>query len=191
MVSPPSTPPEVYENPRTPLRRFSAAIGLIFLLSIPIAMVTFLQRAGGIHQLRPGDQVPPLSLKSLDSMDVSIPGRNGKRAVLLFFSVECPRCQQEISNFEKLFRSFKDKYVFTGVSSGSARQTKNFLNARDITFPIFLDDNGEARRAFGVFEVPTLFLVRANGVIAFRASGVEASEARRRLAADIAGDEEK
>ena len=189
MVSPLPTPPEVYENSRTTLKRFTAAIGLVALLSIPVVTVTFLQRAGGVHQLHPGDRIPALSLRSLDSAEVSILSLNGKQAVLLFFSVDCPRCQLEISNLDKLFRSFKDKYVFAGISSGNSHAMRNLLNAREIELPVFLDDNAEGRKAFGVFEVPTLFLVRANGVIAYRGSGAEPLEARRRLLTNFSVDE--
>jgi peroxiredoxin len=189
MVSPLPTPPEVFVNPRTPLKRFTAAIGLVVLLSVPVATVTLLQRAGGLHQLRPGDQIPTLSLTPLDSAGVSTIGLNGKGAVILFFSVNCPRCQQEISNFDKLFGAFSDKTVFVVISSGSSRETKEFLERRGIALPVFLDDNAQNKKAFGVIEVPTLFLVKANGVIAYRGSGAEPLEARRRLLADFSIDQ--
>ena len=181
----------MHDNSRAPLKRFLAAIGLVLLLYIPIVTVIFLQRVGGAHQLRPGERVPALTLRSLDSLTVSILGLSGKRAALLFFSPDCPRCRQEISNINRLFRAYNDKYVFTGISSGSAGQTRDFVNAHEIVFPIFLDGNGEAKKAFGVFEVPTLFLVRADGVIAYVGTGAEPLEARRRLLADDAGEQGK
>ena len=181
MVSPLPTPPEVFANPRTPLKQFTAAIGLVILLSVPVATVTLLQRAEGLHRLRPGDQIPILSLTPLDSTKGIIISPNGKGAVVLFFSVDCPRCQSEILNFDKLFKSFDDKVIFVGISSGNSRETKEFIDRRGITLPIFLDDNAENKKAFGVFEVPTLFLVKANGVITYRGSGAEPFEARRRL----------
>jgi peroxiredoxin len=189
MVSPLPTPPEVFVNPGTPLKRFTAAIGLVVLLSIPVATVTFLHRAEVLHQLRPGDQIPIVSLRSLDSAEISFISLNGKGAVVIFFSVDCPRCQLEISNFDKLFKAFSDKVVFVGISSGNSRETKEFLNRRGIALPVFLDDNAENRKAFGVIEVPTLFLVKANGEIAYRGSGAEPFEARRRLLTDFSVDQ--
>jgi peroxiredoxin len=185
------TPTRTNEGLRTPLKRFAAAIGLVFLLSIPVAMVTVLQRSEAVHRLRPGDHVPRLNLRSIDSTDVSTFGLNGRPAALLFFSVDCPRCQQEIANFETLYRTRRGKDLFAGIASGNEQETKKFFDRREFTLPIFLDDNEEVRKAFGVDEVPTLFLVRASGMIVYRSSGPVPIEALRRLLADFFDDERK
>jgi peroxiredoxin len=180
VVTPFHTTPAVYQDPRTTLKRFSAATGLIILLCLPVLMVTLLQRADKVRQLQPCELIPVLKLMSLDSTQATVLDLDGKRAALLFFSVDCPRCQMEISNFEQLSMMFKDECVFVAISSGDSPRTKNFVNARRISFPVFLDENAQVRRTFGVVEVPTLFLVNGSRVIVYRGSGAEPLEIRRR-----------
>ncbi len=181
MVAPLHEPPAVSQELQSKWRKLCAAGGLVVLCCIPVLMAVLVHRTGTVRQLQRGELMPPLNLRSVDSTSLQALDLNGKHAALLFFSVDCPRCWTEISNFEQLFHSFNDKYTFVGISSGNSRQTMNFVNERKISFPIFLDEQGEATETFGITEVPTLILGNSEGAIIHRDAGVWSLEARRKL----------
>lgn len=141
------------------IRRLAAAVGLVTLVLIPVVLLVLLQRAANTHMLRKGDAVPRLKLMSLESNEVSLEGFGGKRLALLFFSVDCPHCQKEISNFERLQKLFAEKITFLSVSLNERGRTEGYVKSHGLTVETLLDEKGEARRAFGIDEIPVLFLV--------------------------------
>lgn len=166
-------------NPRT--RTLAAAVGLIGLVSLPVALLVLFQRAASTRTLRPGERVPILSLKDVSSKEASLVDFAGQRIAVLFFSVDCPHCQKEIAYFNQMQKMFANDIVFLAVSLSDPRKTVGFMGSNRLTTRTLLDENGEARRAFGIEEVPALFLVNKDQTIKHREFGERSPEALMRL----------
>ena len=85
-----------------------------------------------------------------------------------FFKVSCPVCQYTFPFLERIHQAQRDKKVtIVGISQDNQRDTAAFLKEYGVTFPTLLDDpNGyTVSNAYGLTNVPTLFLIGQDGQI--------------------------
>jgi cytochrome c biogenesis protein CcmG, thiol:disulfide interchange protein DsbE len=120
--------------------------------------------------LESGVLAPEINLTFLDGRKFAL--KNALKAgpvVAAFFKVSCPVCQFAFPYLERLFKAYgsSGKFTFAGVSQDSASDTKAFNREFGITFPILLDDKGKypASNAYGLTNVPTIFLISPEGEI--------------------------
>jgi peroxiredoxin len=106
-----------------------------------------------------------------------------------FFKVSCPTCQYTFPYLERIHRAHGDKKVtIVGISQNDQRDTTAFLKEYGVTFRTLLDDpNGYAvSNAYGLTNVPTLFLIGQDGQIEISSVGwvkQEIEDINRKLAA--------
>jgi len=119
--------------------------------------------------LTAGSQAPEISLPSLDGSKFSLRDALKRGPVLAaFFKISCPTCQYTFPFLERLHKNYGgQKISIVGVSQNNERDTKPFLKEFGVTFSTLLDDpNGYAvSNAYGLTNVPTLFLIGQNGKI--------------------------
>ncbi len=119
--------------------------------------------------LTAGTKAPDFSLLMLDGGQFSLQEALRRGPVLAaFFKVSCPVCQYAFPFFERLHKAYGNhKVTVVGISQDGARETTAFLTVYGVTFPILLDDpNGYAvSNAYGLTNVPTLFLIAPDGTI--------------------------
>lgn len=120
-------------------------------------------------------QAPEISLPAVDGSQFSLQEALQRGPVLLaFFKVSCPVCQYTFPFVERLHQNYGDrKITIVGVSQDSQRDTKAFLKEYGITFRTLLDDpKGYAvSNAYGLTNVPSLFLINQNGEIEISSVG--------------------
>jgi len=144
--------------------------------------------------LPPGTKAPDFSLPSiLSGKDVgkfSLQSALKQGPVLAaFFKVSCPTCQYAFPYLERVYQAHGDKKVtIIGISQNSQSDTAAFLKEYGITFATLLDDpNGYAvSNAYGLTNVPTLFLIGQDGQIEITSVGwvkQEVEDINRKLAA--------
>jgi peroxiredoxin len=116
-----------------------------------------------------GTQAPEISLPNLDGKKFNLREALQRGPVLAaFFKVSCPVCQYTFPYLERLHKAYGDqKITIVGISQDDRRNTEAFLKEYGVTFPTLLDDpNGYAvSNAFGLTNVPTVFLIGQDGEI--------------------------
>ena len=124
-----------------------------------------------------GNTAPRFSLKSLDkreySLDVLI---EGGPVVAAFFKISCPVCQFTFPFLERLHKRYGgDNVTFLGISQDDAKSSQKFAKEYAITFPILLDDEKAyvVSNAYGLTNVPTIFLVNADGTVKVSSMGFD------------------
>lgn len=134
-------------------------------------------------------QAPEISLPAVDGSQFSLQEALQRGPVLVaFFKVSCPVCQYTFPFVERLHKNYGDRNItIVGVSQDSQRDTKAFLKEYGITFRTLLDDpKGYAvSNAYGLTNVPSLFLINPNGEIEISSVGwvkQEIEEISRKLA---------
>jgi cytochrome c biogenesis protein CcmG/thiol:disulfide interchange protein DsbE len=106
-----------------------------------------------------------------------------------FFKVSCPVCQYTFPYLERLHKAHGDKKItIVGISQDDQRDTAAFLKEYGVTLPTLLDDpSGYAvSNAYGLTNVPTLFLIGQDGAIEVSSVGwvkQEVEDINRKLAA--------
>jgi peroxiredoxin len=122
-----------------------------------------------------GSKAPDISLPALDGGRFSLQDALNKGPVLVaFFKVSCPVCQHTFPYLERIYKSHGDqKVTIVGVSQNDQRDTASFLKEYGVTFRTLLEDpNGYAvSNAYGLTNVPTLFLIGQDGQIEISSVG--------------------
>ena len=165
--------------------RLPAALGLVLLLGLPVLLVVTIHRGANQRLLGPGDSAPTLTLRDLNSNNTHRVDFEGKPSAVLFFSTDCPHCQREISNFDRLNRTFGNEMFFLAISLSDNSKTVELTRSSRLQVTTVLDESAEASRAFGVEIVPALFLIKSDGTVAYGSSGEETGAARERLLRDF------
>src|ERR1017187_5315147 len=137
-----------------------------------------------------GTKAPDFSLPALDGSNFSLQEALQRGPVLaVFFKVSCPTCQYTFPFLERIHKAYGDrKITIVGISQNNQSETAAFLKEYGVTFRTVVDDpNGYAvSNAYGLTNVPTLFLIGQNGTIEISSVGwvkQEVEEINRKLAA--------
>jgi peroxiredoxin len=144
--------------------------------------------------LEAGVSAPEIKLPLVDGREFSLnQARKRGPVVIAFFKVNCPVCQFAFPYLERIYRAYGEsgKFTFAGVSQNSAKDTQDFNRQFGVTFPTLLDDTHKyaASNAYGLTNVPTIFLVNPEGEVEFSSVGWskrDIEELNRRLA-EISG----
>jgi peroxiredoxin len=121
-----------------------------------------------------GQTAPGFSLKALDGKEYSLASLLERGPfVLAFFKISCPVCQFTFPFLQRLFERYGgDGLSFLGISQDDARSTKEFNQEYGIKFPTLLDEHGyPASNAYGLTNVPTIFLVMPDGSVKLQCMG--------------------
>lgn len=105
----------------------------------------------------------------------------GKTVFLNFWATWCPPCRAEMPDIQKIYDSYKengdDSLVVLGVASpgqgqeGSLEEVAGFLEENGYTYPVLMDTTGEQFAAYGVYALPTTFMIDRDGNVFGYVSG--------------------
>ena len=120
--------------------------------------------------LEAGVRAPEINLTDLEGHKFSLHEALKKGPVVAaFFKVSCPVCQFTFPYLEKIFKAHRKsgKASFVAVSQDRVTETKAFNKEFGITLPTVLDEPGKylASNAYGLTNVPTIFLISPEGEI--------------------------
>lgn len=123
-----------------------------------------------------GKKAPQFSLKALDGKQYSLDSLLEQGPVVAaFFKISCPVCQFTFPFLQRLSDRFTGKTVsIIGISQDDARNTNEFNREYGVTFPTLVDDVGyPASNAYGLTNVPTIFLIDPDGTIKVSSTGFD------------------
>ncbi len=152
--------------------RTKTPIALLFLLVSVLVLLVWGLRSLANQQLPPlGRPLPPYLLSSLEGSRFSLDRYQGTRYLLLFFSVECPHCRNELSNVALLYPKYKTVLGFFVVSVSDRLNLKEFSDSQRYPFPMFHFEGTGTEKNGGAMSVPTLLLVDEKGILRARHLG--------------------
>ena len=117
-------------------------------------------------------------------------------ALVAFFKASCPVCQFTFPFLERLHRGAKPGAIqMIAVSQDKAGATEEFCREFGVTFTTLLDDpqSYPVSNAFTIANVPSLFLIEADGTVSASESGfnkriLETAGARAGVSAFLPGE---
>ena len=173
-------------TPHVPGKKSWITIGLI----LPLCLVNLLlikqnldlrkQLAAGARTLdlttnvlKPGDVVPPVTTTDLDGRSYQLAyNKDGRHRLLLFFSPNCPYCQQQSPLWRDLLDNI-DSNRFTVVGVVSDKENKQFVSSHadgagyfktKTPLPVvFFDD--ESLGTYKLTATPTTVLIDEDGKV--------------------------
>jgi len=105
--------------------------------------------------------------------------------VVVFFKISCPVCQFTFPFLQRMHERLSNKPAsVVGVSQDDARDTKDFCQDVGAEFPVLLDDPGyPVSNAYGLTNVPTIFLIEPDGKIKVECMGFDKAALEKMTAA--------
>jgi len=128
--------------------------------------------------LEPGHLAPPFELPRFgervsESLETARGEANG--LILAFYKAECPTCQLAIPYLDRLAR-LSPLPVFA-IAENDAERTRALRDQLDLSLPTLLEGAPYATSdAYGLSNVPTVFLLRSDGVIEKTVVGFQRGE---------------
>ena len=125
--------------------------------------------------LTAGKRAPDFTLPAMDGHQFSLQEALRRGPVLAaFFKVSCPVCQYTFPYLERLHNAYGNgKITIVGISQDNQRDTAAFLKEYGATFTNVLEDqkNYAVSNAYGLTNVPSLFLIAQDGTIEISSVG--------------------
>lgn len=139
------------------------------------ALVRLGPQIGALTGIGPAlGSAPEFSVQTLDGAVVSPETLRDRVVVVNFWATWCPPCRLEIPALQKLHEELADEgLVVLGLSTdaGGTAVVQDFLEERDVSYPVAMATPA-IRRAFGgVSALPTTFILDRDGVIRHRVLG--------------------
>ena len=138
---------------------------LVFILSIEISF----------GQTR---KLPNINVKTLNGKKFNISKlQNGQNPIVIsFWATWCKPCKKELNNIAEIYEEWQDE---TGVKivaisiddSRSKTKVSPYVNSSDWEYEVYLDQNGDLKRAMGVSSIPHTFLLNQNNEIVWQHKG--------------------
>jgi len=126
--------------------------------------------------LAAGAAAPPIELPDTEGRPVAVSKLLEKGPVLAaFYKVTCPVCQFTLPFLERIHKAYGNENVaIVGISQDEARDTNEFRKEYGLTFPSLIDaEEYPVSNAYGLTNVPTLFLIQQDGTIAASFTGFD------------------
>ena len=122
--------------------------------------------------------LPSVNVKTLNGVSINITEieNNGKPIVISFWATWCKPCKKELNTIAEVYEDWQDE---TGVKlvaisideSRSMAKVSPYVNASDWDYEVYLDPNGDLKRAMGVSAVPHTFLLDSKKEIVWQHKG--------------------
>jgi peroxiredoxin len=120
-------------------------------------------------------RVPDVSLTTLQGQTLSMTALRGRPLLITFWATSCPGCIKEMPQLVGLYKEFAAQgleVIGIAMAYDPPNQVVALSAARQIPYPIALDINSKAARAFGGVQLtPTSFLIAPDGRVIHRKSG--------------------
>jgi len=109
-----------------------------------------------------------------DNRQLKLSEFKGKVVVLNFWATWCKPCEEEMPSMERLHQRFKDKgLVVLALSedAGGAGVVSPYLKKHKLTFAVGLDPKMSVAGLYGVWAIPSTFIIDKRGNRALFANG--------------------
>ncbi len=120
-----------------------------------------------------GKPIPDVSLPSLGGEKVALSDFKGKIVLLAFWASWCPRCEEELTFLQGIYKTSPDIVVVAinqesqNVSKTHLDRIRRTLKDWKIDFPVLIDKNLDAWNAFCINALPTSIILDKKGVIRY------------------------
>ena len=109
-----------------------------------------------------------------DNRPLNLADFKGKVIFLNFWATWCKPCEDEMPGMERLYQKYKDKgLVVLAISEDAdgAGAVPPFVKKHGLTFPIGLDPKMSVSASYGVWALPSTFIIDRQGNRAHFANG--------------------
>jgi peroxiredoxin len=147
------------------------------------------KRRDGGRTIQEKETAPQFALRDAAGNEYSLAEQLRKGLVVAaFFKVSCPVCQFTFPFLERLHKTYGNSAAtFLAISQDDALDTREFCAEYGVTFPALIDDekNYTVSNAYGLTNVPSVFLIEPAGAVKLAAIGFDKAKLEA-MAAELA-----
>ena len=137
------------------------------LLLIAVAVLAI---AGALfYALMDRPSAPAAPFTTLEGKPIVLDELRGKVVLVNFWATSCPGCIKEMPGMVETYNQYKDRgfeIIAVAMSYDPPNYVLNFVQTRQLPFPVALDVNGVHARAFGNVQLtPPSFIIGKDGRI--------------------------
>ncbi|KVW96809.1 peroxiredoxin family protein [Thiobacillus denitrificans] len=112
---------------------------------------------------------PAVTFTTLEGKPIVLDELRGKVVLVNFWATSCPGCIKEMPDMVEAYNLYKDRgfeIIAVAMRYDPPNYVLNFVQTRQLPFPVVLDVDGEHARAFGNVQLtPTTFIIGKDGRI--------------------------
>ena len=120
-------------------------------------------------------RAPEFSLRDADGKSHRLSQHRGKVVLINFWATWCPPCRHEMPSMQRAWDRLRgEDFMVLAVNVGEDEDTVfafSFATGVTLDFPILLDRDSAAIKAWPVRALPTSFILDREGRIVYRAVG--------------------
>jgi len=151
----------------------------LFMATLLLVSLFVIGMGGKPVFLESGSDPIDFTLRDLRGESVQLSSYYGKKAVLLnFFNTECPACQVELPELQKLYERYNNKGL--EIISVDLKESKETVQAmakeKGLKFRILLDETGSIGRKYSIRYIPSNYLIDKKGKIFYKTLFTTADE---------------
>lgn len=140
-------------------RKWIALSIIIFIITGFVVGYFYIQNKYIVEPVAVGEIIPSFKVYRLDNREVKIDTLIHKNILIAFISTECQHCKNEVHALMQLQSLIEDSVTIIAISTNDVKETIDFIGETKVTFPIYLDSNAEARKAFHVLPMPVVYFL--------------------------------
>jgi peroxiredoxin len=121
------------------------------------------------------NKIPSVEVKKIggENFNTSTLSNDGKPMIISFWATWCKPCVQELTAISEQYEEWQKEtgVKVIAVSTDDSRnlaRVQPFVNSRNWEYEIYLDPNGDFKRALNVNNIPHTFLVNGKGEIVWQ-----------------------
>ena len=155
------------------MAKFDVPAEALPLKSIKISKNGDKGRATLLKPYKGKGETPPLAAETLDGNRFDLSEYEGKVAVINFWATWCPPCVEELPSLDRMKKLVERLGVLVvSVDVGeSPNEIREFLKDKPISFPVLLDPDAKAFKAWNSYAFPTTFILDRNHRIRYAVFG--------------------
>lgn len=123
---------------------------------------------------KPAKDAPDFEVRTPDDRTIRLADLRGKAVFLNFWATWCEPCREEMPSMERLHRAYKERglvVLAVSIDSQGASVVEPFVKKFGLTFLIGLDPRMVVRERYGVWALPSTFLIDRKGKRVLFANG--------------------
>ncbi len=123
-----------------------------------------------------GYLAPGFTLRNLQGNRDSLSQYRGQVVLLNFWATWCAPCRVEMPSFETLYRRYRSQgltVLAISLDKTGSSAVQDFIDQRQLSFPVLLDREGEAERLYPSVSIPFTYVIDQEGRVVARVDGAK------------------
>jgi peroxiredoxin len=170
-----------------PIKKYVGLFIALFIVGLLFFFEHFNESPFTVDELHSGTHIdreksevgflaPGFNLRNLNGNHDSLANYRGQVVILNFWATWCAPCRVEMPAFEALYRRYRSEgltVLAVSIDKAADQKVKDFVEKRQLSFPVLLDTKGEAERLYPSVSIPFTYVIDQQGRVVARVDGAK------------------